>query len=611
MILACIAYFALMNRQFLRAYWTHSLAYIVAAGAIAAPFVAFYVAYPLRSTDYPNDRFIWLHHADLTALYGTADWRTIVWDQLQRTLALITYNVDSSAISILDYPIAQPLEAVLIVLGLAWALWRWRDARLAMLSILFWTSVLIGGVLTVDAPNVPRIMGVLIVMPMLIAAVLDHFAVLILAAARRLLPLSTALSAGRLASGVALAAAVAVPAGENWHMYIDHFLHTHTSTDVTAQALFVQQTGYAYHYYDLGTPELYWWHGDNRFINHDATGEDVINPSDALPVVDNGANRPAAFLVWPPMDRYVPLLQAFYPGGHKVVVHLGDPEHQMQPLIAYFVPAGVLNAHRTVQVTYLTADGVPVRERVPSVGLGPLQNPPAGLRYPVTATWSGNLNVPVDGLYRFLASGGARLAIDGSLVTSNGRAPTRLARGLHALTFVAHLTEPTSPARLHWSGQGSAMTSIQPVSLWDGHIGGVWKGTIRPLGATGPAGIVLERRDSVLGFRNAAQSFAALSPFQASWSTLLTVRRPGRYRFAVNASGLTTLTVGHTRVLFDPALGGGAQESGGSVTLRPGRYPVAVQYRWSGGLSYLEVEWQPPGGPLQMMGGADLRAPGT
>ena len=32
-------------------------------------------------------------------------------------------------------PIVEPFEAVLLFLGLAWALWRWQDTRMAVLSM--------------------------------------------------------------------------------------------------------------------------------------------------------------------------------------------------------------------------------------------------------------------------------------------------------------------------------------------------------------------------------------------------------------------------------------------------------------------------------------------
>jgi 4-amino-4-deoxy-L-arabinose transferase-like glycosyltransferase len=608
---ACLVYLALRNREFLQAYWTRALAYVLAAIAIAAPFAAYYLAYPLRSSDYPNDRFIWLHHDELAALYGTASWPAIVWDQLQRTLALITYNVDTSAIRILDYPIAQPLEAVLVVLGLAWALWRWRDTRFAILSIIFWISVVIGGVLTVDAPNVPRIMGVLVVMPILIAAVLDHFALLIASAARRLLPSGSPPAVGRLAASTALAAAVVIPGGENWHMYIDHFLNTHTSTDVTGQAAFVQRTGYAYHYYDLGVPELYWWHGDNRFLNRDAEGEDVLNPADVLPVVNNGidANRPAAFMIWPPMYRYLSAIRAFYPGGREEVVHPGDSEHRMQPLIAYLVPSRVIEEHRVVRVAYQTADHVTVRGTASTIGLGPLANPPPGLSYPVHAAWSGDLMAPADDLYRFHAAAGARLTIDGAAVTTTGRTSVHLARGPHAVHFSVRLTEPTSPAVLQWSENDAPPQPVPGKLIWDGHIPAAWAGTITPLGRSTGGGPAVHVRDGFLGFRNAAQSLGMIGAFQGTWRTVLTITRPGRYSFTVNASGPTTFWLGRTSVVFEPAPSPPAQEAGGSISLRPGRYPVTVQYRSGPGLDYLELQWQQPGKPKQMMLGGALSAP--
>ena len=56
-------------------------------------------------------------------------------------------------------PAVKPIELVLLLLGLAWALWRWRDTRMAVLSMWFWSGLIAGGVLTLEAPYFARMSG--------------------------------------------------------------------------------------------------------------------------------------------------------------------------------------------------------------------------------------------------------------------------------------------------------------------------------------------------------------------------------------------------------------------------------------------------------------------
>ena len=89
------------------------------------------------------------------ALAKDGFWPRVLWGQLKRTLSILTYNNDASSVyTFTKEPVTKPIEAVLVVMGIAWALWRWRDTRMALLSIWFWLTILVGGVLTIDAPYI-------------------------------------------------------------------------------------------------------------------------------------------------------------------------------------------------------------------------------------------------------------------------------------------------------------------------------------------------------------------------------------------------------------------------------------------------------------------------
>ena len=69
----------------------------------------------------------------------------VLWDQLTTTLSILTYRCDASSVyTFTGEPVAKPIEAALIILGIAWALWRWRDTRMAILSLWFWSAIIVG-----------------------------------------------------------------------------------------------------------------------------------------------------------------------------------------------------------------------------------------------------------------------------------------------------------------------------------------------------------------------------------------------------------------------------------------------------------------------------------
>lgn len=601
-----LVYLAVTQRRFLREYWLRVLAFSLAVIAILTPFAAYYVANPLPTNTYPNDRFIWLHHADLTALYGSADWRIILWGQLTRTLSIITHGIDASAMSALDFPIARPLEAVLIVLGLGWALLRWRDSRFFLLSLWFWSSIFVGGVLTTEAPNLPRILGILPVLPLVVAAVLDHLWTQITLAATKVGGTVTWTRYGLVAGGVLVAATIAVSGVQNGQMYLGRYLNEHTNTVVSGQAIYVQRWGTGYYYYDLGAPVVFWAHGDNRFINPHALGEDGANLSNTLPITDNGpkADLPANFMVWPAMSDYLHVLRAYYPGGRVTTMHLGDAEHLTDPLAGYIVSRRLIDAHRTLLARYQPAHGPAISRREPRLGLPAGATPPAGLRYPVQANWIGALVAPAYDTYRFrlTGSGSGRLTIDDLALTGRHGA-FLLAQGIHTVRLSASLTNSHTHLSILWADSAHGFQPIPRSFLWDGHIGRGLSGDIQPApGAISPVTIGAPNRrvDGFLGFRSTGVAFGFMSGIRAHWSGTLRTTQGGDYWFQLNSLGTSSIVIDGQTVVNDLAAGANPNLVEGHVYLDPGQHRVDIRYRWNGGIGYLECWWQPPGKSRQL-----------
>jgi Dolichyl-phosphate-mannose-protein mannosyltransferase len=621
-----LAYVSIFHRPFVRRYASQIGAFGLALLLVYTPFLFSLLAFPIHATDYPNDRFIWLHHADLARLYGTSSWPLILWNQLTRTLSIITFNADYSANGILNYPIARPLEAALVILGLAWALWRWRDTRYALLSIWFWTTIFAGGVLTIEAPNLPRIVAILPVLPIAMAAVLDRFAERIafilpsvllpegepIPAATKSSPvtrLTVRLGSQRAASWIGLAAVmsvVAVSGLNNWQMYIGYYLNTHQNPVVTGQALYVRNQGTKFLFYDLGDPNVFWDHGDNKFINSSVSGRDSLNPSDDLPITGNGphANRDVNFMVWYPMYSYLPVLRTYYPEGKLLRIPEGDRDDPASPLYTYIVTHRQIDAHRRLHARYVSKGGLIVDRLEPRVGLPPGSSPPNGLSYPVSAGWSGDFLAPTAGIYRFRLNrpGSSTLRIDGVDVfpSSAGRIVTaRLSRGLHSLNLSASLKSPQSRIDLSWSSGNAAYTPLPRRYLWDGHLGPSWVGTLDPI--SGPTSLLpplaaIETSDAFLGFRDVGQSVGLrYGGADGNWVSNLRIHHSGKYRLGLSSIGFSSLAVDGKTILQDPGTNQNAPVIQRTVPLRSGSHLIRVIYRWGTGTGRLEVYWSPPG----------------
>jgi hypothetical protein len=456
--------------------------------------------------------------------------------------------------------------------------------------------------------------GMLPVLPILMAAWLDHFGGQLQAVISKFLPSVKALSvrtgAASWLSGAALGSFVLISGFQNWDKYINYYLHTHTQPDVTEQAIYVQDTGPGYRYYDLGTPAIFFTHGDNRFISPRADGIDALNPPNMLPITDNGASsrKDVDFMVWGDMYSYLSVLQAYYPKGRQQSHPFGGPQLGYPPLVTYVVTHQEIERHRILQASFVPRQGAAKQRASPVLGLD--HAPPSGLTYPVRAAWTGALVAPVYGPYRFQLArpADAELRIDGYRVTTGTDGSSRiltLAQGLHSVRLSATLLNTRGRVLVEWATPGSAMSPIERRFLWDDHIGRSWSGVI-----TAPdTGNTLSRRaDGFLGFRNTQAGVGPGSPFNARWTSDLRVSKSGPYVFWLNSNGSSTLAIDGRPVIDNPG-DGAPHVHKGSIRLTRGVHRLVVGYRWRTGVGYLEAWWAEPGGRRQFLISRSLRAP--
>jgi hypothetical protein len=485
-----LGYLALTRRTFLVRYWVHLSAFLVGLTFSSGPFIAYnYLIAPIKTLGYPNDRFIWYHEVELAAQYGVSGWPAILWNQLTRTLSIITYSFDVSALQVESFPIARPLESALIVLGVSWALFRWRDTRFALLSIWFWSSIFFGGVLTNEAPDLPRILGILGVMPLLIAVVLDHLSGQFQLVVSSKQALKAMRWAGPAAGAALVTGATAVAGAGNWQTYTGTYMSAAGSQIVSVQAQYVSNRGPSYYYYDLGAyfPQvatLYWGHGNNRFLNPAARGEDVTDLSTALPVADNGptGQQDVIFLIWTFSPEYQALLHTlrqYYPHGTDKVDREFLRPGQAPILVTYTVSHQEIDDARALQARFTTPGGRTITSLNRSDDLSNLRAP-VNAQYPLRASWQGSLVVPVTGQYVFQFSGppGSAFTLDHQRLTHLSGVATRtstamlLTRGPHAIRISSTLRSSRMHIALLWNTPGtSPATLLQPVQrqfVWNG-----------------------------------------------------------------------------------------------------------------------------------------------
>jgi hypothetical protein len=554
-------------------------------------------------------------------------WPRVVWGQLTTTVSILTYRFDTSSVYTFSEPVAKPIEAALIVLGIAWALWRWRDTRMALLTIWFWSTVLVGGALTIDAPYMARLIGIIPVMAVFAATPLNKLAAEFVVVLGRRGKSRLGAYTGQFLSATGLAALLGFLTWQNYSDYYLRYLAAHPFRAGTGQAYFVRQMNAAVaaehrpppKYYSLGAHYMYWGYGVNRFLNRGTTGQDMANPSDELPIVDDREGD-VVFMIWPNNDHYLPILKAYYPDGIESPFRYGPRGQEESLFVSYRVKKEELDARRVALATYSPARGCRIERRETGFGSsGTL--PPAGLIYPAQVHWDGGLVAPGYGPYRFEVKGpaGSNLFIDAERVLTTGRSGQSeteavLARGLHEVSLRGTLPSSEGRIELRWAAADAKPVAIARGFLWSGP-GRALSGEIRGLenesSEHGKGRPPLQRRiDGFLGFRDAAGALAHGQSIVGVWTGTFAVRDRGDYQFGVVSHGTSTISIDGKIVVDNRHAGNSPQSADARVTLEPGEHRFKLQYVWTSDVGYLEVYWTPPGRGRSMLGLTSLRTEG-
>jgi hypothetical protein len=459
--------------------------YTVAAFCMASPWAAFYMDHRAEWDSRVREKLIFNQEPTMASAHRVRHeplkiplpgggpkreitlakdgfWPRVLWNQLKATLSILTWNFDRSGVYITLEPARRaPSNRSPVIFGIAWALWRWRDGRMAPLPDLVLADRRVGGVPTIDAPYLARLVGILPVVAIFAAIALDKLALELERLWRRSTRRPEQTDDARFVLTVAVFFVVGILAERHLRDYFERFLGGRPFSGGMSFARFVRDTDARADrekrprpkYYALGAHDVYWGFSVNRFLNPDSSGVDMENPSNGLPLLDN-EERDAVFVVWGNNSQYLPVIRLHYPGGEEGAFRYGPPGREQEMFRYYLVRREAIDSRRTIAARYRSAAGSEVERVESGPGSAP---PPAGLVYPARAEWKGQLFAPAFGRYRFrLESAGAGLLdLDGTsfLAASDpaSEIPVVLARGLHDISVAGSLPNAGARVRLSWA----------------------------------------------------------------------------------------------------------------------------------------------------------------
>jgi 4-amino-4-deoxy-L-arabinose transferase-like glycosyltransferase len=306
-----LVYAAITRRGFVRTHWQGVVILSCAAIVIFAPMAAYFVRHPWHFMSRTNHVFVLAEQGWVDTPYPRSNAASTLLSQAARVLPLFNYGGDVSGQYGYRGPMLDFFTSILFVLGLGYSTVHIDRPRHFFLLLWFWATLIAGGILTLPAPFVPRLVGML--------PVLFTFASVAIVRTMRLFGKRCAEVRGsRAALAALLIVAFAGVAYLNYDTYFNRYLHTVQGwamrEPATAIARYLNSLGGDYEVYLLGEPKLYVRHGTIRFIARQVEGTDVLEPSQYIPLRDSHG-KDAAYILLPSHLHHLATLQQYYPGG--------------------------------------------------------------------------------------------------------------------------------------------------------------------------------------------------------------------------------------------------------------------------------------------------------
>ncbi len=501
--------------------------------------------------------------------HQTSTWGGVLLGQLKANLLIFFTGADRSEFySFAGVPMLSVVLGPLVALGLALMLMRVGDDRYAMLALWFWTVVLAGGVLTINSPQSHRLLPAVLAALAGVALVLDW----LVDAGPRLVH--------RALAPAFLAVAVALPAIAGYSDTAKYFGAAVASKpwqSGTQQGRYVASLGPGYRAYSLAAPLLYFDSSVTRFLAPEVEGDSLLNPALKLPLAVP-SDRDLAFMVFPNMSQYLPLLRSLYPSARMEEVREGGDR---VIFTALRVPSEEIARWQGLTARYGAVSRIEPNAAVLGGG---------SPTYPIEAIWSGSIYVEREGSHRFQVEGPvSELLIDGA--PADGGRQIDLWVGWHSLQIKGRLPDAGSRLTLEWAPPDQPM-SVVPAHRLNAH---QLAGNLRALW-TLEEGTTGERRDRTIGFRNLGELFGGQGQVSVRWEGTLNAPVDGEYQFSLRSTGEAAITIDGRSVVTNSGDNWAIYQTTEIVRLAAGSHALGVSYagRRDGGL--LEALWSAPGG---------------
>lgn len=208
-----------------------------------------------------------------------------------------------------ERPLLSFWGGIFALLGMAWALVRWRDRRYFLVLIWFWSVIITGGMLTESPPSSQRLVIAIPAVVLLVAFGLEQSVRL----ARRILAFE------RGWETLAMGLLVLILAVGNIRFYFVEFTParrygSENGETATMIGHYLRDLDQQSRVYFFGAPRIYWNFGTMSFIAPNVPGQDVIDPLNAPPrFID--ASRDAIFLFLPERREELAWVRQAFPDG--------------------------------------------------------------------------------------------------------------------------------------------------------------------------------------------------------------------------------------------------------------------------------------------------------
>lgn len=583
------------NRRYLRGMWQQWL--IAALGLVLAltPVLQFAARNPQDFMSRTGTTSIFEHRAepDLAKAY---------WDNLTKHLAMFNVRGDNNGRHNLPgAPMLDPVMGVLFILGVAFALWRWRDPTNLLMLLLF-VLALHGGILSLDfeAPQSLRSIGVIPALAYFITLPIAAVTQTIARAARRASADSSSPKSNWLRRNSGIAAwsvGVLILLGCVTYLNLDLFFNKYKNDpsawaqSSTPQTIVASEMNRLASDHDFVVTALYADSPTVRFLAGDITNRQSWTVTDRLPLVRDATRGVVLFFDERLISAYREA-RRLYPNAQFQELHApggGDGIVLWQVTLS----AEDLRAAQGVEARYYAGDTVkeiPDMEKVIS-NLEVDWTQIAPLPEPFTAQLRSTLVIQEYGEYRFTLRGdsSAALWIDENLVED---APITLARGAHALRL--QVGGGAKKVELWWQKpKAAAEEPVPAVNLFRSPVSnngllGTYYPSTNWSGAPAFAQI-----DPELNYYFHVTPLPR--PYSIEWTGTLYAPTSGEYKFALNSIDTSRLQLDGQPVVENPS----GQTTENAIHLERGWHDITVHFSDTTGATRIYLYWTPPGAKNQ------------